>query len=146
MQICSVTRSDAFKALELLKRSPDAKNMIVKGVRTGRSYKDIIISRGFELLAFIILGARFHEINAQPKVFPRHLLGCIINPPQNFAFDLYVLYCAARIGFQCRTISVFFPPRIHGASKWAANLFSRYKTILGMIRYMWFLMRKEGRL
>ena len=107
--------SDAFNALELLKRSGYTEKTLVKGVRAGRNWKDIIISRVFEFLALIILGKGFYEINAQPKVFPRRFLDTIKNPPYGFAFDLYALYCAAKQGFNVQTITVDFPPRIYGA-------------------------------
>ena len=68
------------------------------------------------------------------------------NPPKTFAFDLYVLYHATRQKFRIDAISVLFPPRIHGTSKWAATFFGRYKTILGMIAYMRVLSKTEGRI
>jgi glycosyltransferase involved in cell wall biosynthesis len=137
---------DAFKALaisksELLK----GKRTLVKGVRSGRNWKDIFVSRVFETFARVLLGLRTYEINAQPKVFPRELLSSVTHSPNNFAFDLYVLYQAAKKQYLIKTIPVLFPPRIHGASNWASNFLSRYKTILGMIRYMWELGTKEGR-
>ena len=79
-------------------------------------------------------------------MFARGLLAKISNPPKTFAFDLYVLYQAEKAGFVTKTIPVEFPPRIHGTSKWAFSFMSRYKTILGMIRYMWQLSLREGRL
>lgn len=127
--------ADAFRALEIIRKEPDAR-ILVKGVRRGRDWKDRIVSRVFEILAWIILGSWIREVNAQPKVFSRELLSHLPQPPKTFAFDLYVLHQALRSGYRFRTISVLFPPRVHGVSNWAATFVGRYRTILGMIRYM----------
>ncbi len=119
--------------------------VLVKGVRSGRHFGDRFVSRVFEFLARIILGLRVHEMNAQPKVFPRALLSHFQEPPSTFAFDLYGLYVAQNLGYELKTIPVEFPSRVHGASKWASTFFSRYKTILGMIGYMVRLRANKGR-
>ncbi len=136
---------DAFQALTVLKKMAP-RNVLVKGVRSGRNKRDIFVSRVFEFCARLFLGFRVYEINAQPKVFGRALLGRLVNPPKTFAFDLYVLYHAAKAGFEILTVPVVFPPRIHGVSKWASTLLGRYKTIAGMLLYMRQLARAEGRL
>ncbi len=135
---------DAFKALDVLKSS-DPKTL-VKGVRFGRNWKDVCVSRVFEFFARLFLGLKVYEVNAQPKVFPKELLKEIKNPPKTFAFDLYVLYVAARAGYQTKTIDVLFPPRVHGVSRWASTFIGRYKTIWGMLKYMRTLSQTEGRL
>ncbi len=135
---------DAFKALALLTSESNSKSL-VKGTRSGRNWKDRVVSLVFETVALLILGLRCRELNAQPKVFPRELLGEVVSPPKTFAFDLYVLYRAKKNGYRFKTVPVLFPPRIHGVSNWASNFMGRYKTILGMIRYMWDLARSEGR-
>ncbi len=136
--------ADALKAFSELE-SASNKQVLVKGVRFARSPRDMLVSRVFEFLARIILGVKVYEMNAQPKVFSRDLLGKVKSPPLTFAFDLYVLYQASKANYEVKTIPVKFPPRIHGLSKWASNFFSRYKTIIGMIRYMFDLRRSEGR-
>ena len=137
---------DAFRALAKLRKSSEPNQSLVKGVRSQRNWKDKCVSRVFEFMAFLVLRLRVHEMNAQPKVFPRHLLSLIKYPPKTFAFDLYVLYCATKANFHMTSIEVQFPPRIHGVSNWASNFAGRYKTILGMIRYMCDLATNEGRL
>lgn len=135
---------DAFVALKKLKDSKEDK-ILVKGVRSGRNWKDKWVTHVFETLAFLILGVGTKELNAQPKIFSRELLNHLGDPPYNFAFDLYVLYSALKAGYQVMTIPVLFPPRVHGVSNWASNFFSRYKTILGMVKYMFQLSRTQGR-
>lgn len=136
---------NALLAYRELSAQQEAK-VLIKGTRTGRNWKDWLVSRVFELIASIIFGRAFHEINAQPKVFNRRLLSLMKEPPLTFAFDIYCLYAAKKDNYTIRTIPVTFPPRIHGFSNWSATFFRRYATILGMIRYMAQLAKREGRL
>jgi glycosyltransferase involved in cell wall biosynthesis len=135
---------DVFIAEKRLRES--GKNALVKGVRSGRNWKDRFVSRVFEGIARLRLNLNTYEINAQPKIFPRAMLASFREPPTTFAFDLYVMYQAQKNGYETVTIPVLFPPRVHGASRWAATFFSRYKTILGIIDYMGRLAQNEGRL
>lgn len=132
---------DAFRALKLIGKKNSEEKVLVKGRRFGRSLKDIFVSRVLDLIATFILWKPFFEINAQPKVFDRGLLASIQSPPNDFAFDLYVLFQARKAGYKIQTIDVLFPPRIHGLSNWAFSLKSRSKTILNMIKYVWYLRR-----
>jgi glycosyltransferase involved in cell wall biosynthesis len=133
--------NDAFVALKKLKSQ--RRRVLVKGKRFGRNWKDFVVSRVFETIASVLLGYFLFEINAQPKVFHRSLLEQVINPPYDFAFDLYVLYCARKNGYQIQTIQVEFPPRVHGLSNWAASFKSRFKHIKNMIIYIWKLSKER---
>jgi len=135
---------DAFIALRKLKDHKEGK-CLVKGVRSGRNWKDKWVTHVFELLARVILGIKTKELNAQPKVFHRSLVDSLSAAPRNFAFDLYVLYCAIKSHYRVLTIPVLFPPRVHGVSNWASTFLGRYKTILGMVQYMFQLSRTQGR-
>jgi glycosyltransferase involved in cell wall biosynthesis len=135
---------NAFIAYKLLMEQKDRK-VLVKGTRLGRAPQERFISRVFEITARLILGLKTGEINAQPKVFDRGLLQSLDNPPLNFALDVYLLYKAQKQGYISLSFEVVFPPRIHGVSNWAVGFAGRYKTIWGIIRYMWTLARTEGR-
>ena len=136
---------NALIAYKKLATSTNTK-LFIKGQRTDRNWKDRIVSRIFETIATVVLGGIFHEVNAQPKVFRRDFLAFLKSPPTTFAFDLYGLYIAKREGYAIEAIPVSFPARVHGLSNWSAGFFRRYKTILGMIGYMFRLARTEGRL
>ncbi len=132
---------DAFRALQILLES--SRPTLVKGIRSGRDWKDKFVTRVFEVLASILLFHKFSEVNAQPKVFPRALLAEIKDPPNDFAFDLYVLFCALKAGYKIKTLPVEFPPRMHGISNWSSNFLSRSTHIKNMIGYIWRLSRKD---
>ena len=136
--------ADAMKAALIVLNSP--RPIFVKGVRSGRHWKDRLVSQVFEIFSRLILGLKVNELNAQPKVFRKELLAQFDTPPNTFAFDLFGLYVAQKHGYTFQTIPVLFPSRIYGTSNWASNLLSRYKTILNMIRYMFDLAASKGRL
>lgn len=135
---------DAFVALNAYKKSEDSRTL-VKGSRSGRNWKDRWVTHVFEFFARLIIGVKTRELNAQPKVFNRELLQCLEEPPNNFAFDLYVLYRALKNEYKVLTVPVLFPPRVHGMSNWAYSFLGRYRTIVGMIQYMLRLSRTQGR-
>lgn len=137
--------ADVFRAYEVLKKHPTPKTLI-KGTRLARDKKNAAVSRIFEIFARVILGLKVNEVNAQPKIFHRGLLSVFSSPPKTFAFDLYALFMACKNGYRIESISVNFPNRVHGLSRWSATLIGRTKTILGMILFMFKLVKKEGRL
>ena len=130
---------DAFAGFELLLRRPGL--VLVKGRRHGRGAAERLVSRSFELAARAALGQELSEINAQPKVFRSDLLSVLSDPPDDFAFDLYVLHRALRAGYTITEIDVQFAPRLHGASKWSSTLRSRARTMARMLRYIGILRR-----
>jgi glycosyltransferase involved in cell wall biosynthesis len=125
---------DAFRGWELLRDAPE--KQLVKGARTGRPIGDRLFSLGFELAARQLLGPGLSEINAQPKVFPSDLVALLTEPPNDFAFDLYLLVQARAAGYRIREIDVRFPPRVHGTSNWSRTLRSRTRTSLRQLNYM----------
>jgi len=136
--------ADAFKAWKLAAQTDEA--IVVKGAREGRDAKQAFVSAVFARSARFFLGLSTGEINAQPKVFRRALLEIINNPPDDFSFDLYVLYCAARHGYKLLPIPVLFPPRAHGTSSWSSTLLGRWRTIFKAVMYILRLRMREGKI
>lgn len=127
---------DVFTAFSKLRSSPQAQKVLVKGRRRGRKLTARILTRGMSSLASTVLGTRLSDINAQPKVFHRSLLNKLTCSPIGFEFDLYVLYQAKKNDMSIQTIPVRFGERAHGKSKWASNFFSKWKTIIKMLGYI----------
>lgn len=128
--------ADPFTAFHRLQREARSSSTVVKGRRARRGFKDEAITHGMGLLASTVLLTELTDINAQPKVFHRCLLKHLIDPPLGFQFDLYILYKARQGGFTVVTIPVVFGRREHGTSKWSFHFFSRYRTILATILYI----------
>ncbi len=126
---------DVFVAWEIQRAKGE--KCLVKGRRYERALGDMLFSRGFELVALGLLSQYVHEINAQPKVFDAALMKTATNPPYGFPFDLYMLLKAKEAGFHIESIPVRFPPRRHGESRWASTFRSKFRTIAGMVRFMW---------
>jgi glycosyltransferase involved in cell wall biosynthesis len=110
--------------------------LIVKGRRQGRAWAQELITRGMSLWASFCLGRRLTDINAQPKLFPAALLRSLGQMPPGFEFDAYVLWRALQTGHRLLTVPVIFGARAHGQSKWAHTLFSRWRTIARVARYL----------
>lgn len=130
---------DVFRAWDVLGQAAEPGRLLVKGRRRGRRLGEWAISRGMEVVAFVLLRRWLSEINAQPKLFHRGLLEHVERPPIDFNFDVYVLYQARRHGWRIASIDVEFPPRQHGQSHWAATWSSKLRTIRRSMRYMFLL-------
>lgn len=135
--------ADLFTAYHALIREANPAGALVKGRRSGRELGAQLVTSTMSVIASSVLLMRLTDINAQPKVFHRGHLERLTEPPDGFQFDLYVLYKARRAGMKLLTIPVEFGRRAHGQSKWALSFFSRYKTILATIRYI-FRLRLGG--
>ncbi len=125
---------DAFVAWETLQGV--VKQTIVKGFRCERALWDRFFSLGFSVTTALFLGHFLTEINAQPKAFDASLLTALTNPPEGFAFDLYVQLKAKEAAWRTETMPVRFPPRRHGKSRWSSTFRSKWKTILGLLTFL----------
>lgn len=104
--------------------------LLIKGCRLGRCKQDTFVSEVYRRLAEILLGISLGDINGQPKIFPRSFVPIILKGPNDFSFDLYVLYQAAINNVIIKEIDVFFEPRQYGFSKWSHNRVTKFVTIL----------------
>lgn len=122
----------AFKVFEKLGNN----KVIIKGHRVGRPFGQFLFSTGMAIISSVILGGRYFEINAQPKLFHRTFVRRLKGHPDDFSLDLFLLYVARAKKYQIRSIEVKFLKRKHGVSSWANDLGSRWKTSLRTIRYI----------
>ncbi|HET9485121.1 MAG TPA: glycosyltransferase, partial [Xanthomonadales bacterium] len=129
--------ADVFAAYDRLSAEADPRRAIVKGKRAPRGFAASLITTGMSAIASAVLLRRLTDINAQPKVFHRSHLDRLARPPDGFAFDLYVLYIAARAGLRVVTVPVRFERRLHGQSRWNVGIVSRYRTILRTVGFIW---------
>jgi glycosyltransferase involved in cell wall biosynthesis len=127
---------EALRGWEILQASNQPSQTLIKGSRLGRRLGAWVVSRGFDLVATAITGSWLTEINAQPKVFHRSLVAKLDQPPNDFAFDFYVLAQARKAGFRISAIPVHSGPRAHGVSNWSHSVPSRVRTISKMVSYL----------
>ncbi|MFA6317684.1 MAG: glycosyltransferase family 2 protein, partial [Elusimicrobiota bacterium] len=87
--------ADALKGLELLESCPAPEKTLVKGLRTGRPLAARLFTWGMAGYASLALGTRLWDINGQPVLFHRALVGEWPGVmPSDFTFDLAALYAA----------------------------------------------------
>ena len=113
--------------------------IILKGKRIHRRFGEWAFTFGMSCIASAVLMTRLSDVNAQPKIFHHSLLTKLANPPTDFSLDLYLLFIAKKLGYRIETVPVNFGKRLHGESKWAFSLSSRYKTILRTVKYIFAL-------
>lgn len=135
---------DVMVAYQRFQNLQQPDGIMIKGKRINRSFGQWGFTFGMSLIASVILMKPLYDINAQPKLFHRRLFAKLVNPPNDFSLDLYLLYMAKRLRYKIVTIPVRFPDRIHGESKWAFSFSSKYKTVLRTIKYI-FDLRKTVR-
>jgi len=119
---------DIFKAFEISKNH-NLENTIIKGQRINRAQDATFLTKALSKIVQIILGRQLDDINGQPKLFSRKLFSQLKHPPLDFAFDVYLMYIANLNNYKTVTFEVDFGQRLHGQSKWATNILSKYKTI-----------------
>lgn len=126
--------ADLARAFALFQKN---QNSFVKGSRKNRPLRDTLFTLGMSLLASVILRMRLFDINAQPKLFSRMFFEEVREfAPHDLSLDLYFLAMARKKKMSIKTISVLFPDRIHGESKWAFSVASKKENILRTLRYI----------
>jgi glycosyltransferase involved in cell wall biosynthesis len=116
----------AFEAAGLAERSGGEK-LFIKGLRRGRPFTDRLFTGAMALFESLLFGGRLRDVNGQPTLFHRSLLGTWASPPLDFTLDLYASVTAVRAGFRVARFEVENAPRRRGASSWNRGLASRLR-------------------
>lgn len=114
-------------------------NCIVKGRRVGRPRSDRFFSLGMGVLCSALFGMRLREINAQPTLVSRDLLGVLLSGPNDFGFDLFALVLAKRKQHKEIRFGVKFERRSFGESSWNTSALSKVRFIARTLRYSFHL-------
>lgn len=122
----------ACERYEALVSSSGSPLFLVRGIRPGRE-KALVTTRFLTRIQHFLTGFHAEDVNAQPKVFDRHLPGRIARPVHGFSFDAQLLYEAGKAGYTIETVDVKFHQRNYGLSKSAGTLFRRYRTIVSFV-------------
>ena len=115
---------------------PDPTRTLVRGRRIGRNLFDALFTAGMSVFASGMLATRLSDINAQPKLFHRGLLGRMEQAPDDFALDLYILFLARRLGWGEVGQPVHFGARKHGEAKGGGTLRGKIKLIRRTLGYI----------
>lgn len=131
---------DLIQAHHLYRLQP--RPSLVKGRRRDqRPWPDQFVTHNYNFLARALLGlqtgSKPPDVNAEPKLFPRSLVASLDYAPNDFGFDLYVLYAAKKAGLPILEFEVDYGNRVWGKSKLAANPMQRMETAYRAYRLMW---------
>jgi glycosyltransferase involved in cell wall biosynthesis len=124
---------DVRRGLELFTRHGD--DIFVKGRRYGRPAGDVFFTVGMSVFETLLLRAPLWDINAQPTLFSRKFFEQWMNPPHDFALDLYAYYQARRKGVPVYRFPVRFGRRAHGLSHWNVNWAAKRRFITRTVQF-----------
>lgn len=136
---------DVVRAYNLYEKiSKTEPKIFVKGYRKKRGPIEKFFSIGMQLLASVTLGTYFSEINAQPKLFPRALFNNLKDAPNDFSFELYVLYVAKKEGYKIISLPVDIKKRLYGKAKGGegSDFKTRLKLMQRTVKYIFELRSK----
>jgi polyisoprenyl-phosphate glycosyltransferase len=128
--------NDVIKAYKIHKDKLLNKNCVIKGQRIKRELINAFFSDAMALMASIIFGKKFNEINAQPKIFHRDFKRNLENAPKDFSLDLFFLYMCKKRLYQIIEEEVIYKKRLHGISKGGDSFFGKIKLTIRTIKYI----------
>lgn len=135
---------DICKACEKYAEQLSRGHCIVKGERFNRPLPDQFFTAMMGLLASFLLGVRLHDVNAQPKIFPRSFLPVLLeNAPLDFSLDTWLLYLAGKQHYEVLTYPVYFGKRTAGTAKGGGSLKGKWKLSIRTISFLFELRKKR---
>ncbi|MBO8240542.1 glycosyltransferase family 2 protein [Prochlorococcus marinus XMU1412] len=126
---------DFIKALENYSEKLNNSNFFIKGRRIKRPFFDSFFTFSMSIFESILFREVIYDVNAQPTLFHRDFYKSWVNPPEDFAIDLYVYFLAKKNRYNIYRFPVNFSKRIFGISSWNYSLKSKWIFILRTINY-----------
>jgi len=111
------------------------KNLIFKGKRTGRGQFDKFFTYMMSFFGFLLTGIFINDINAQPKVFSRELVGNIGNYPDDFSIDAHLLFNAKKNNYIIEEKESLFLDRTFNQAKGGGSLKGKLKLSYSTLLY-----------
>jgi polyisoprenyl-phosphate glycosyltransferase len=134
---------DVYRAYSMIQEQKQPNHCYVKGTRSGRPIFDTIFTIGMSIFETLLFRSILTDINAQPNLFNRSLLPIIVDPPRDFAFDLYVYHSMCIHEIPVIRLPVVFSKRLHGVSHWNTGISSKMKFIRRTISYSLLLKKRQ---
>ena len=128
--------NDVIKAYKTHKNKLLNQNCVVKGQRIKRKMINAFFSGAMALIASMLFGKIFNEINAQPKIFHRKFTKYLENAPKDFSLDLFFIYISKKNFYQIIEENVVYKKRLHGISKGGDSFFGKIKLTIRIIKYI----------
>ena len=127
---------DIVKGYKLNKEKLLSNKCIVKGKRIKRKIMNTFFSNSMSIIASIIFGQKFFEINAQPKIFHRELINYFNDAPKDFSLDLFLLYISKKKFYEVIEQPVIYKKRIAGVAKGGDSFIGKIKLTIRTIKYI----------
>lgn len=118
---------DALRGLQIAGKLSE--NLFIKGLRKRRPLFDKLFSLGMSVFESMLFKTPLRDINAQPTLFSRSLIGEVLKGPDDFSLDLYALVSAVRSGFREVRFPVNYEARLKGSSTWNTSWKARFRLI-----------------
>ena len=128
--------NDVIKAYKTHKNKLLNQNCVVKGQRIKRKMINAFFFCAMALIASMLFGKIFNEINAQPKIFHRKFTKYLENAPKDFSLDLFFIYISKKNFYQIIEENVVYKKRLHGISKGGDSFFGKIKLTIRIIKYI----------
>lgn len=135
---------DAIRGYAIFKSHAHPTGLLVKGRRHGRPVADTVFTLGMSIFESVLMGRAMQDINAQPTLFSRALYERWVDPPADFALDLYAYAEAKAAGAHVARFPVIFAPRMHGVSHWNVNWRAKLKFIRRTLDFSFRLRRRAS--
>ena len=126
---------DVLQAFKVIAQQEKPENCYIKGNRRGRNFFDQFFTWGMSFFESFYLRSILWDINAQPNIFDASFIDGLEDIPNDFSFDLFLLYMAKKKNLNVIRFDVYFAQRVYGVSSWNTGLHSKWKFIMRTINF-----------
>lgn len=86
------------------------------------------------LIQSLICRTNMMETGGTPTICEKSFVLSLENPPRDYVFESYVLYCARRRNLEVIRPNIHYGPRVFGSSHWQSGLSSEIRLMKSIIR------------
>lgn len=112
-------------------------NVIVKGKRKGRIFIDKFFTNMMSYTASLFYLKKYvSDINAQPKIFHKKLVSKLIDYPNDFLLDLFLIRRALDNNYQIEENEIIMNKRLYGEAKGGGSFLGKIKLSLRTLKFI----------
>ena len=129
MHVCLYDQKDKGESIILVKGKR------VSRLQNGWTFVDIIMSKGMSVFESMLFRMRLDDIHGQPVIFSKSFLELLVNAPNDFLFDLYIMVIAKKNKIPIYRFPVIFNKkgRVYGAPN-NSTFFSKVNSAIKHVR------------
>lgn len=112
-------------------------NVIIKGKRKGRIFIDKFFTNMMSYTASLFYLKKYvSDINAQPKIFHKKLVSKLIDYPNDFLLDLFLIRRALDNNYQIEENEIIMNKRLYGEAKGGGSFLGKIKLSLRTLKFI----------